>query len=115
MTVRSLGVVSMLAAVAIGGYLFLAQVRESGPTSQTGERAQAEATSGAAGVSFQAAAPVLQTWFAEHGTYAGATLPASFGVTVVRADAASYCLQAGAGQSVQHAVGPGGSAAPGPC
>jgi len=115
MTVRGLGVVSMLAALAIGGYLSLAQARESGPTSATVERSQAEATSGAAGVSFQAAAPILETWFAEHGTYAGATLPASFGVTVVRADATAYCLQAGAGQAVVHAVGLGGSAAPGPC
>jgi hypothetical protein len=37
-------------------------------------------------------------------------------VAVVRADATSYCLQAGAGLNVQHLVGPAGNApVDGPC
>ena len=42
-------------------------------------------------------------------------LPPSFGVTLVRADAASYCLQTGVGGSAQHFSGPGGASAAGSC
>ncbi len=113
MTLRTVGLLSILAALVIGGWLFFAQARDTGPTSDLGERAQAEATSGAAATSFQAAAPVLQAHFAEYGTYAGATLPPAYGVVVARADATSYCLQTRDG--AQHVVGPAGSHAPGPC
>ena len=57
----------------------------------------------------------LQAWFAEHATYAGATLAPAFGVQLVRADAGSYCLQSGSGGTAQHVVGPGGTPAAGPC
>lgn len=115
MTVRTLGLLSLIAALAVGGWLFLAQARESGPSSDAAKRAEAQASAGAAGTSFQAALPAMQAYFAEHGTYAGATLPPTYGVVVARADAASYCLQAGTGDSVQHVAGPGGTPAPGPC
>jgi hypothetical protein len=39
------------------------------------------------------------------------TLPPVYGITVVRADATSFCLQSGA----EHQVGPAGPAQPGPC
>jgi hypothetical protein len=114
-TLRSLGIVSLLVALAIGGWIFLAQARSTGPTSELGRRAedQAQAHSGAA--SFRVAAPVLQAHYAQNGTYAGAVLPPSYGVRLVRADAASYCLEAGSGETVQHLVGPGGAPAAGPC
>jgi hypothetical protein len=114
-TVRTLSLVSMLCALAIGAYLFTTQMRENGPTSETARNAQADATAAASTANFQAAAPALQAWFAEHGTYAGATLPPVFGVQLVRADAGSYCLQSGSGETAQHVVGPGGNPAPGPC
>jgi hypothetical protein len=113
--VKTFSLVSLLAALAIGGYLLYAQARTTGPTSDTAKQAQEQASSSAAGVSFQAAAPVLQAHFAENGSYAGATLPPAFGITVARADATSYCLQAGAGAAAQHLVGPGGTPAPGAC
>ena len=115
MTLKSFGLVSVLASLAIVGYLFLAQSKEVGPTSQTAQQAQADATAGAAAASFQAAAPVLQAHFAQAGTYAGAVVPPNYGVTLVRADTTSYCLQAGTGESARHLAGPAGSAAPGPC
>jgi len=114
-TLKSFGLVSVLASLAIVGYLFLAQSKEVGPTSQTAQKAQADATTGAAAASFQAAAPVLQAHFAQAGTYAGATVPPTYGVTLVRGDATSYCLQAGTGETARHVVGPAGSPAPGPC
>jgi hypothetical protein len=39
------------------------------------------------------------------------SLPPAYGIAVVRADAASYCLQRGA----EHVDGPNGTPAPGPC
>jgi hypothetical protein len=115
MTVRSLGLVSLLAALAVGGWLFFAQAREAGPTSDVAERAQADANANVAATNFQSAVPLLQAHHAQAGTYTGAVLPPNLGVTLVRADTTSYCLQAGAGAAVQHVVGPGGSPASGPC
>lgn len=115
MTLKSLGLVSLLASLAIVGYLFLEQSREVGPTTKTAQQAQSDASAGAAAASFQAAAPVLQAHLVQAGTYAGASLPPAYGVTLVRADATSYCLQAGTGAAARHVVGPGGAPAPGPC
>ena len=56
---------------------------------------------------FVGAEASLDAFHAGTATYAGA--PAIEGVTVVRADANSYCLQAKAGTTVEHEVGPGGS------
>jgi hypothetical protein len=36
-------------------------------------------------------------------------------VTLVRADATSYCLQTVAGAAVEHELGPGGQPQPGAC
>lgn len=115
MTVRALAMLSLVAALAIGGYVFTKSAEQVGPTSGLAEQAQADATAGVAGTNFTAAAPELQAWLAEHGTYEGATLSPGYNVVVVRADATSYCLQAGSGTSVQHLVGPAGSPQPGPC
>ena len=112
---KTIGLLSLLAALAVGGYLLLAQAEATGPTSEVGERAEAEATAQAAAASFRAAAPVLQAWYAEHATYAGATLPPSYGLVLARADAASYCLQSGTGATAQHVVGPADPPAPGAC
>ena len=115
MSVRALGLVSLVLTLAVVGYLFTAQMRTNGPTSKSGQKAQQDATAAAATANFQAAAPALQAYFLEHGTYVGATLQGVFGVTLARADATSYCLQVGAGETAQHETGPGGSPAPGPC
>ena len=59
---------------------------------------------------FQQAQSTLEDFRAVNGTYAGASL-AGFGVTLARADAASYCIQAGH----SHVTGPGGAVQPGSC
>lgn len=115
MTVRTLGVLSLVAALAIGGWLFAQSAKTTGPTSDVAEQAQADASAGVAGINFQAAATELQGWFTEHATYAGATLSPGFNVILMRADATSYCIQAGSGTTVQHVVGPRGTPQPGPC
>lgn len=108
---RSLGLLLLLVSLALGGYLFAQQAKTDGPTSTLGGQAETQAQAAASATSFAAALPELQAWYAEHGTYAGVTLPPSFGVAVVRADASSYCLQA----QNMHETGPGGAPAPGPC
>jgi hypothetical protein len=114
-TVRTLGLLSLVAALAIGGWLFSRQAVTTSPTSDLGGKAQADAGAGVAGVNFQAAAVELQAWYAEHATYAGATLSPGYNVLLRRADATSYCIQAGSGTTVQHADGPNGTPQPGPC
>ena len=115
MTVRSLGIVSMLCALVIGGYLFAQSAKTEGPTSGGAKHLESQAMAAAATANFQAGATMLQAWFAEHGTYVGAQLTPAFGVALVRADATSFCLQSGTGATAQHETGPGGTPAPGPC
>ena len=112
---RAFGLVAVVSSLALVAILMALNMQHSGPTSATAKRAESEANVAVAGLNFTGAATELEAFHAESGTYAGATLPPSFGVALVRADAASYCLQAGSGTSLQHFVGPGGSAAAGPC
>ncbi|HEY8725345.1 MAG TPA: hypothetical protein VIL91_01430 [Gaiellaceae bacterium] len=104
--VCSLAIVAVLMAVSMG---------HNGPTSKTTKRAEAQATAAVGSLNFTGAATELEAYKSEHATYAGAVLPPAFGVTVVRADASTYCLQAGIGGTVQHFIGPGGTPAAGPC
>lgn len=103
----------LVLTLGLGGYLFSQQAKTSGPASTVAQQAEAQAVAAGAATSFQAAAPTLVAFYAENGTYAGASLPLSYGVSVVRADATSYCLQSLDGQ--EHEVGPNGSPAAGPC
>jgi hypothetical protein len=115
MTVRSLGLLSLVVTLAIGGWLYSQQAKQTGLTSDLAQEAQSDASSSVATANFQAAAPELQAWFAEHGTYEGANLSPGYNVVVRRADASSYCLESGSGSTAQHLNGPGGSVEPGPC
>ena len=95
----------LVLTLAVGGYLFAQQSKTEGPSSAVAQRAETQAADAAARTSFAAALPTLQAWYAEHGTYAGVGLPPAYEVTVVRADAVSYCLQAGD----LHETGPNGT------
>ena len=112
---RSLGVISIVVSLAIVGILWALTMQHSGPTAATTKRAESQATAAVSAMNFTAAASQLELYHAEHATYAGAGLPPSSGVTLVRADTASYCLQSGIGGASQHFDGPGGAAAAGPC
>jgi hypothetical protein len=105
----------MLVSLVLGGILLATQLRSNGPTAPAVTHAETQAQNAVAGVNFTAAAQSMQASFALNGTYAGATLDPSFMVTLVRADATSYCLQTTAGSAVEHEVGPNGTAQPGPC
>jgi hypothetical protein len=105
----------MVCSLAIAGVLMLLSMSQNGPTSKSTRLAESQATAAIGSLNFTGAATELEAYKAEHATYAGAVLPAAFGVTVVRGDATSYCLQAGVGGTVQHFIGPGGTPAAGPC
>lgn len=105
----------MLIVLALVGALWAMDARNNGPTSQNAKRVETFAQQAALGMNFAAAGTELGAYYAENNTYVGATLPPSFGVQLVRADATSYCLQAGTGTAVQHLVGPGGTPAAGSC
>ena len=105
----------MICSLAIVAVLMALNASQNGPTSKSARSAESQATAAVGSLNFAGAGTELEAFHAENGTYAGAALPPSFGVTLVRADAASYCLQAGIGGSVQHFTGPGGTAAAGPC
>jgi hypothetical protein len=108
---RSFGFPVLIVSLAIGGFLFVRQSQTVGPTSSVAQQAETQAAAAASATDFAAALPELQTWFADHGTYAGVTLPPVYAITVVRADATSFCLHSGA----EHQIGPAGPPQPGPC
>jgi type II secretory pathway pseudopilin PulG len=112
---RAFGLISIVVSLALVGILWALTMQHSGPTSATAKRAESEATAAVSAMNLTAAATQLDLYHAENATYTGATVPPSFGVTLVRADAASYCLQAGVGGAMQHFSGPGGTPAAGPC
>jgi hypothetical protein len=112
---RVVGLISIVVTLALVGILWASSMQHSGPTSSAAKQAEAEATAAVSGMNFAAAATQMEVFHAENATYAGATVPPSFGVTLVRADAASYCLQSGVGTGAQHFAGPSGPAASGPC
>jgi hypothetical protein len=112
---RGLGLVVVLCSLVIVGVLMAMNLSQNGPTSKSAERAETEAMAAVGTANFAQAGTELEAYRAEHETYAGAVLPPSFGVALVRADSTTYCLQAGVGGAVQHFVGPAGPAAGGPC
>ena len=112
---RGLGFVSLIASLAIVAALMALNMGQNGPTSQRVQQAEEQAKAAVSSLNFTQAANELALFHAENGTYMGAALPPSFRVTLVRADALSYCLQAGLRGTAQHFVGPGGPVAAGPC
>jgi lipid-binding SYLF domain-containing protein len=108
---RAFALPLIVISLAIGGFLFVRQAQTSGPTSSVAQQAETQASQAAAATDFSAAEPAVQAYYADNGTYAGLSLPPAFAITVVRADATSYCLQAGN----EHLDGPGGQPASGPC
>src|SRR5437016_6606426 len=109
------GVVSLLLALVLVGALWGMNASKSGPSSDQAKQAESQAQQVSAAANFGQAAIQLETFHAENGTYIGVALPPSYGVSLVRADASSYCLQTGTGAAVQHLVGPGGQPAAGHC
>lgn len=109
--VRSLTIPAVLIVALVGLYLYSQDAKSNGSTSTSGQQAITQAQSAVAATNFAQADSAMQAFYAQSGTYAGATLPPGSGVVLVRADPTSYCLQAGE----EHEDGPGGQPAPGAC
>jgi hypothetical protein len=105
---RALGTVSLLVTLVVIGWMLTAQ--QSGSSRQQQIQAVDRAQSTANGVAFEQAQAQLEQQHAVSGTYTGTSL-GGFGVTLVRADASSYCIQ----NAAAHLAGPGGAVATGPC
>ena len=120
------GVISLLVSAVVIGMLWqfgvLGGGAGSGAASQPAQQiTRAENAAGEANLT--AITPAIAAFFADHGTYEGLGDPAqgllhydasATGLTVVSADAASYCIQT-VGTPVYSLRGPGGTATPGPC
>jgi Tfp pilus assembly protein PilE len=105
---RGVGLLSLVVALVAAAYMVSAQLSPTSTQSANKEIDQARQT--AAGVKLEQGAFAIEQFHALNGTYAATTL-GHLGVKLVRADASSYCLQAGD----EHLAGPGGSPAAGPC
>ena len=113
---RTIGLPLMLVSLLIGGYLFTQQSKTTGPTSDVVTQAETQAQQFSTATNFQPMVPLMDAAFQANGTYAGADLPLGSGVVLVRADAASYCLQTtGDATAVMHEAGPNGTVQPGSC
>ena len=93
--------------------------RYGASTTPAGSSAAGEDT---AAYRVRAAVPALEAYYADHGTYAGASIAAlqqyDAGVTdveLVRADAAAYCLQSIVGGTPYYKAGPAANITTGPC
>jgi hypothetical protein len=100
-----------VAAVAFGGWRMLLPGADRASSTVTSEASSLITTTLRA--SFTAAQASLDAQRMATGSYAGAAVQPP--VTLVRADATSYCLQLEQGALLQHLVGPGGTPVPGTC
>jgi hypothetical protein len=112
-SMRTISLVSLLTALAVGGYLVSAQWRSAGPTSETASTAAAVAGGEVGTLNLQQAALALEQHRAATGGYAGAEL-GGFGVVLRSADSSSYCV-ATVRAPVFHLAGPGGAPTAGGC
>jgi Tfp pilus assembly protein PilE len=103
---RGVPLLSLVVALLVGALLWNGRTSGSPSPDRQVEHAQRSTSA----VTFQQAESALEDFRAVNGTYAGVSL-AGFGVKVVRADASSYCIQAGG----SHVAGPGGTVQPGTC
>ena len=109
---RLLGLPLVLVAIPLSAYMLVQHYKTSVP-SPAAKQIVTQADAAVAATNFASAGQVLQAWFAQHSTYAGAVLPPGSGVLLARAGASGYCLQTEDG--TQHLLGPGGQPQPGLC
>ena len=112
---RAVGLISIVVSLALVGILWATSMQSTGAPSSSTKQAREDAAVAVSSLNFNAAATELEAFHAQNATYAGAALSPSFGVTLVRADATTYCVQAGIDTAVTHFDGPNGATASGPC
>ena len=100
-----------IAAFAVGGWRTVVPGADS--TSKSVDDSISSMLATTTQAAFTGAAASLDAQRTATGSYAGTRLAP--GMVLVRADAASYCVQTRGGTLVQHEAGPGGSPTIGPC
>lgn len=100
-----------IAAVAVGGWRML--LPASGHETKAVSDAVSSVVDTVTRAQFTGAEATLDAQRSATGSYAGAPLQPP--LTLVRADAASYCVEYAQGPIVRHLDGPGGTPQPGPC
>lgn len=110
---RAFALVSVLATLAVVGYLYTQSAEETVEPSG-GALVEDMAAGAAADATLVTARTGIEAFFASTGTYAGAPVPT--GATLVAPTATSYCVQVGSGAAMHHVTSPGDPAPqPGPC
>jgi hypothetical protein len=107
-------ILAVLSLATVGG-LLAAQGKNQGPASAAVTQAESQAVATAASAVFSPVDQVLQVDDSQTGTYVGAELPVGSGVTLARATATSYCLEADLNGTPVHENGPGGAPTLGRC
>ncbi len=100
-----------IAAVAVGGWRML--LPTAGDSSKQVTGAVTSMVNTLTSAQFTGARATLDAQHNATGSYEGAPLTPP--MTLVRADAASYCIEYAQGAVLEHLDGPGGSPRPGPC
>jgi hypothetical protein len=111
MSVRTLALGLAFVALAVGAWKVFAPRAEATSREAADDVSAMLATTSQA--AFTGASASLEIQRRATGSYAGAHVAAN--MSLVRADAAGYCVQTTVGSAVQHLAGPGGTPAAGPC
>ena len=106
---RGLGLISLLVSLAICGMLYSSQLQGGGAkrSSLQQNRVVQEANSAAAGMTAMQAERELAAYQVEHGTFVGAAVTDISGVTVLHAEATTFCLQIASSGGFLYDAGPG--------
>jgi hypothetical protein len=108
---RGLGLVSLVVSLVISLMLFSSQLTGGGskPASPKENPVLQQANSVAADAAAMQAERELAAYEAERGTFVGATVTDIAGVTVLHAEATTFCLQIASNNSAIYDAGPGGT------
>jgi hypothetical protein len=121
MAVRLLGLLIALVVVMLAVHAWLGGASGSKKSGGLIENITL-ADKSAAEANVRAAVPSLEAWYADHGTYEGATVEGlhryDYGVRnirIVRLTHDGYCLESQVGSAVASTTGPGGETVPAAC
>jgi hypothetical protein len=107
-------IVGLLVATVLVLFLTVQELKKDGPQSKQVSTAIEAGSVNVSSTNLTGAKSMLDLQKSSTGSYVGADVTGA-GVTLVQADETSYCIQAAAGNAVEHLAGPGGAPAPGPC
>ncbi|TML43998.1 MAG: hypothetical protein E6G19_10670 [Actinobacteria bacterium] len=107
---RGLGLVSLVVSLVISLMLFSSQLTHGGSKAASPKENPLvqRANSVAAEAAAMQAEHELAAYQAEHGTFVGATVTDISGVTVLRAEPTTFCVQIASNGGVLYDAGPGG-------